>query len=128
MCSFVGSRSGTAGYTVTVGQFTFGGAGSYINGFTATYGSVSPSIFYNSGTSINGIYWSYNATLGSTNFYFTINGNFPQNTFSSLIVAGQTFSSGVATYTSGGGSTTWQWSAPVNPFPTVGAQVAVTIS
>ena len=126
---FGGGVSPNTNYVVNVGQYTYGSYGaSYINGFYSTYGSITPTTFSNTNSQIFGLDWNYNDRTGSTVLSFYVNGTQIQSVFTSMAVAGQVFASASATFYASGGTTTWQWNAPTNPFPTVGANVTAYFS
>jgi len=122
-----GGATQSTNYVVNVGQFLYGGA-SYLNGFYSTYGSVTPTVFSNTSSTILELAWSYNDRTGSTNMIFTVNGNQLQSAFTNLAVSGQVFTSASATFYGSSGQSQWTWNAPTNPFPTVGANVTVYFS
>lgn len=134
MALFGGGSAVQAGsYTVNVGQLQSGFNFTYY-GFgvsPSAYGSVSPTTFSGSGTSI--------LTLGSTYqvsqfftaniLYFSISGSSPQSLFNSLIVGGQVYNSSSASYSTGT-NTTWSWVIPSSdPFASnVGSSVVVSFT
>ena len=124
---FGGGASPNTNYVVHVGQYTYGTA-SFINGFYSTYGSITPTTFSNTNSQIFGLDWNYNDRTGSTVLSFYVNGTQVQSVFTSMTVAGQVFASASASFYASGGTTTWSWSAPTNPFPTVGANVTAYFS
>jgi len=123
---FGAAGSPNVSYAVNVGQFVNGN--NYIYGFYSTYGSVSPTTFSNTGTPIYGIYWSYNDRAGLTNFIFTLAGAASQSIFTSISVSGQTFTSASANFNAFVSQTQWTWFTTANPFPTIGANVAVNFT
>lgn len=124
---FGGGKTGNTAYVVNVGQYTYASA-SYINGFYSTYGSITPTTFSFTNSQIFDLYWNYNDRSGSTVLYFIVNGTQSQSAFTSLSVGGQVFTSSSASFLASGGTTSWTWYAPTNPFPTVGANVTAYFS
>ncbi len=124
---FGGGKTGNTAYVVNVGQYTYGTA-SYINGFYSTYGSITPTTFSFTNSQIFYLYWNYNDRSSGTVLSFIVNGTQVQSVFTSMTVAGQVFTSASASFYASGGTTTWSWNAPTNPFPTVGANVTAYFS
>jgi len=127
MSLFGGGKTGNTAYVVNVGQYTYAST-SYINGFYSTYGSITPTTFSFTNSQIFDLYWNYNDRSGSTVLYFIVNGTQSQSAFTSLSVGGQVFTSSSASFLASGGTTSWTWNAPTNPFPTVGANVTAYFS
>lgn len=135
LLSLFGGGTGTqsSSYTVNVGSFQSGFNFFYYGfGISPTaYGSVTPTIFANSNTSI--------VTLGSTlqngQYYtanlinFAISGSSPQSLFTTLVVAGQVYTSSSAIYYTGS-TTGWSWNVTgSDPFAAnVGSNIAVTFT
>ena len=131
-----GVSTPSGSYTVSVGFFQQGSNFFYFGfgGSPVAYGSVTPTTFSNSGTSI--------LTLGSTlqngQYYtanllnFSITGTSPQSLFTTLVVSGQVYTSSSASYSVGGsGSTTnWTWNITgTDPFAAnVGSNLVVSFT
>lgn len=126
---FGGGRTGI--YTVNVGSSAQGGTTFYGFGSSPTsYGSISPNIFSESGTSIINLGSTNIGFTGAVFISFTISGSSPQALFDNMVVGGRTFTSSSATFSSGS-STTWYWviTGTTDPFATnVGNNLVVTFN
>lgn len=111
--------------TVTVGQ-TYISPARFNYGFQGSNGSVSPTTWSISGTSIvNAIYVTFD---GSNWVDFRISGSYPNSGWTNLDIAGTNWARTDASYSTDGSQTYWIWfSPPSNPFgTTIGATKVMT--
>jgi len=92
-------------FTTTMTRGT-DGTKSPITGFNqlSAVGSLSSTTFFKGATCTG-----YYTGPGVTNFVVTLTGLFPQNYFARTINSLGTFTSASATWSQGGGSTSWSW-------------------
>jgi hypothetical protein len=115
----------TGSATVTVGFVSAGGFSSY--GFsTGGQGSITPTTWTSSGASFSVLKDVYSS--GSPAWLdFTVAGTFPNSGWSTLTIGGTTLNRTSASYSSGGGSTSWIfYGAPTVFGTTVGATKVAT--
>lgn len=127
--TITGNASGGGGggttYSVTVGFSSVPAYSIYNYGYTVSIGSISPSTFTNTGTPIVDLYVL--VAGGTTQLIFSVNGVYPQNKFTTLVVGGNSYSSSSASYSTST-STVWDWTISSNPFSSIGNVVAVQIT
>ena len=120
-CALAGSGGsvyvGTA--TVTVGFASAGGFSSYGKG--TSQGSITPTTWAGSGLTVDTLKDVYNSGVPAW-LDFTVIGSAPNSGWETLTVGGTTLNRVDASYSSGGGSTSWIFGgAPVVFGTTVGA-------
>ena len=120
-----GGGSGGTTYSVTVGYSSVPAYNIYNYGYNTSIGSISPSTFTNTGSAIVDLYVL--VASGTTELIFAISGSHPQNSFSTLVVGGVSYTSASASY-SAGTLSQWYWTITTNPFATIGSVVPVTIT
>lgn len=126
MASFVGGGA-VKSYTVVAGFQALFPQGFEVDvwGYRSTgIGSISPAIFGPTGSSIIQIASTGNG--GTVNsLIFQISGPYPQNSFTSLTVGSNTFTSASASFSNSGNSQ-WVWGTSTNLFPVAGNSYTVT--
>ena len=130
MTGVIAALAGSAGgvlaqNTVTVGQ-TYISPARYNYGFQGSNGSVSPTTWAISGTTIvDAIHVNFD---GSNWVDFRASGTIPNSGWSNLNIAGYDFDRTAASYSTNGSDTVWIWySPPINPFgTTIGATKVLT--
>lgn len=120
-----GGGSGGTTYSVTVGYSSVPAYNIYNYGYNTSIGSISPSTFTNTGSAIVDLYVL--VASGTTELIFAISGSHPQNSFSTLVVGGSSYSASSANY-SASSSTSWSWIISSNPFSSIGNVVTVQIT
>jgi hypothetical protein len=129
-----GSSVQSGSYTVNVGSYQ-SGFNFFYYGFGTSptaFGSVTPSVFASSNTSIVNLGGTYHTSQFYTAniIYFTISGSSPQSLFNSMSVGGRVFTSSSAGF-SAGSNTTWYWiiTGTTDPFAAnVGNNLIVTFA
>jgi len=120
-----GGGGGGTVYSVTVGYNPSGYGFNYYGFESGVVGSISPTVFTNNSATIVGLYVLVG--YSSFNLFFTISGSAAQNIFTTLKLAGVSYSSASASYTSGV-VTTWSWTLTSNPMSSIGTVIPVTIT
>lgn len=134
--TFGGSKSYSGSSTVTVGylQLTIGSSTIDFYGWLGAVpnpGSISPSTWANSGLTVDSLSYRYTSPAGTSLVTFFVNGYVPNYGWTTMDIAGISYSRAAASYSYDGTTTLWYWDASVtgNPFgTTVGATKAVTWS
>ncbi len=96
-------------------------------GFSAGgYGSVSDGTFNPAGgAAITALVWGSDYIYPANMLQFSLNAAVANSGWSNLIIGGTTFTRASATFSSGTGFTTWQWTAASSPIATSGTQLVV---
>ncbi len=129
MCAIAGAGGspylGTA--TVTVGTYV-DGATTYRGFFSTLAGSIAPTTWAATGATID--YLMHYSASPVTAIQFRVLASFPNEGWTTLTIAGTSYSRSAASYTTSAGDTTWVWLNPAtNPFGTVnGATKAIVWS
>lgn len=125
----------TGSATVTVGFLSLGSPtnidfwGWLGSGFPPS--AISPSTWADSGLNINGLDYRYFYNTGTSRVVFLVTGYAPNLGWTTMDIAGTSYSRSVANYSYDGTNTAWSWDAAAtgNPFgTTTGATKAVTWS
>ena len=115
--------SAAESHTLTAG-FTADKFFTYSGFQTGVIGSFSPS----TSAKLGGATVTICEWVSSNIIQFVINANVAQSAFTTLTVPGASYATASASYTSGGGSTSWQWSESTNRFPVNGNNYTVSIA
>lgn len=132
LCAIAGA-TGTVSYTgtatVTVGYYNPSSLVDYY-GFNPQAGSVSPSTWADSGLPFRILDYYHEYSVGLTGVVFYVTGYAPNAGWTTMDVAGTSYSRSSASYGYDGTYTSWVWSpASTNPYgTTVGATKVVTWS
>ena len=111
---------------VTVGFYS----GGYPTGSATFYGYIGDGKILDgtsnlySGATINELYWWQEGAI----LYWSIAGNYTNTGWTTMKVGSTNFSRSSATFSSGGGTTSWTWNAGDNPFGSIGSTVPVVWS
>lgn len=130
MLAVLSGGKGTSGYTVTAGysvSYPQGAVYERYGFIVGQIGTISPTNASFSGTSfVSLVFFVIN---GSTQtLALSINGTIAQNAFTTMFIGATPFTSASASYSTGGGTTSWVWTTGTNLFPSVGSNYNVTFS
>lgn len=124
--NFLGSATVTVGYLSITDAYFYGWLGP---GFPPS--AISPSTWADSGLVIDDLDYRYIISTGVSRIVFIVTGYAPNAGWTTMDIAGTSYSRSAASYSYNGSTTSWSWDASVtgNPFgTTTGATKAVTWS